>query len=112
VGASSGWLEHGPAALGYAGGETSAAGAAAIAPIAGRMREAVFDFLASRPFGAADFEIEAALGLEHSTCAARRRELVIAGRVDKSDRRTRSPYGVSVLVWHVVRRRPDLVLEG
>lgn len=64
------------------------------------LREVVFGYIASRGIaGATDDEIEQALEMRHQTASARRRELVLKGRVlDGGERRpTRS--GSRAIVW-------------
>lgn len=81
---------------------TSRAAAAEGVERAETARERVYDWIARRGgAGATDDEIEAALGMRHQTASARRRELVLAGRVFDSGctRPTRS--GAGAAIWLV-----------
>jgi len=53
----------------------------------------------TRSHGATDDEIEEALGLRHQTASARRRELVLNGRVEDSGLRRNTRSGRSATVW-------------
>lgn len=68
-------------------------------------QQSVYDFIRARyEHGATDDEIEQGLDMRHQTASARRRELVLAGRVVERRtlprRTTRS--GRSAQVWMVV----------
>jgi len=70
---------------------------------ASTVREIVLEFIRRRNGrGATDDEIEKALGLRHQTVSARRRELVLDGKVSASgeERKTRS--GRLATVWCAV----------
>jgi len=70
---------YGPVAF-VRGSTTSKEAAERIRPVRGRMHEAIMAAITRRgPMS--DRELEAALGLKHQTCSARRRELVLAGHL-------------------------------
>lgn len=82
------------------GSETSKAAAESVVPVLGRHEGMVLDLIrAAGELGATDDEIEVATGLRHQTASARRRGLVLKGRVrDSGDtRNTRS--GCKAVVW-------------
>lgn len=86
--------------------ETSRAAAEDIRSIAIPMRERVFAFIRSRGnYGAIDEEIEIALGMKHQTASARRRELVLKGRVVDSLKERLTRGGSRAAVWVVAQRR-------
>lgn len=64
----------------------------------GKMRQ-VFEYIEKQGvLGATDDEIEAVLGLSHQSVSARRRDLVVSGRVESAGQRaTRS--GRPAKVW-------------
>ncbi len=59
--------------------------------------------------GATDDEIERALKMRHQTASARRRELVLQGRIQDSDRRRKTSSGRPAAVW--VAREPEPVQQ-
>lgn len=95
---------HFPAPAGKSLPATSHEAARSMDPIVRDVRKRIATFIAERPSGATDDEIEAALGLKHQTASAARRGLVIAGLVRDSGhvRKTRS--GRKATVWVVPNR--------
>lgn len=83
---------------------TSHDAAVQIKPEAATLRARVLDAIAAAgDKGATDDEIEQATGLVHQTASARRRELVLAGKlVDIGRRPTRS--GRKAIVWTVAKQ--------
>lgn len=88
-----------PVAVGKSLPATSHAAAQSMEPVIKDVRKRIAAFIAERPSGATDDEIEAALGFKHQTASAARRGLVIAGLVRDSGhvRKTRS--GRNATVW-------------
>ena len=84
------------------GSDTSKQAAESVAISAASMRGRVLAFIASRPQGVTDDEVELALSMRHQTASARRRELVLLGMVKDSDRRRRTSSGRSATVWVMV----------
>jgi predicted transcriptional regulator len=83
-----------------AGSDTSALAAESMAASAASIREQVYGWMARRgDHGATDDEIERALSLRHQTASARRRELELIGRVQKTDERRRTSSGRSAAVY-------------
>jgi predicted transcriptional regulator len=83
-----------------AGSDTSELAAESMADIAGSIREQVYGWMARRgDHGATDDEIERALAIRHQTASARRRELELIGRVQKTDQRRRTSSGRSAAVY-------------
>lgn len=74
------------------GSDTSAAAAESMAPLTGKLRVKVYQFIGNRMFGATCDEVEVALGLRHQTASARCYELKHMGWIyETNDRRpTRS----------------------
>jgi len=84
------------------GSDTSKEAAESMKPKGPHLRRMVFQYLLSRgPSGATDDEVETALGLRHQTASARRRELVLAEKVEDSGERRRTSSGRSAAVWVV-----------
>lgn len=81
---------------------TSLAAAKGIAPQISTLRERVYRYIAAcGALGATDDQVEAALKMRHQTASARRRELVIAGRVVDSGRTAKTRSGARATVWVV-----------
>ncbi len=87
-----------------AGSETSEAAGASVDRVP--MRERVLRYIdfythGSGSIGATDDELEVALTLRHQTASARRRELVLLGKVVDSGRRRKTRSGCLATVWVV-----------
>ena len=82
--------------------DTSEAAADAIAPIATSLRARVFGRLGEMgEYGCTDDELQVHLDLGSQTQTARRRELVLEGRVVDSCRKRRTRSGRNAIVWVV-----------
>jgi hypothetical protein len=68
-------------------------------PIIKDVRKRIATFIAERPNGATDDEIEVALDLKHQTASAARRGLVIAGLVRDSGQVRKTRSGRNATVW-------------
>lgn len=80
--------------------ETSVAAASSMKQASNTIREQVFDVIRLRG-GATDDELEVALQMRHQTVSARRRELVLLGRVKPSGQRRITRSGRAAEVWTV-----------
>ena len=81
-----------------AGSETSEEAAKSL--YSGPIRERVYKIIESMDFlGATDEELERRLNMKHQTVSARRRELVLMGRVKDSGVRRRTTSGRKAVVW-------------
>lgn len=79
---------------------TSLAAAQRIAPYIPALEARVLEALrAAGEHGATDKELEAATGLAHETCSARRRWCVLRGLVVDSGLRRPTPSGRAAVVW-------------
>ena len=84
------------------GSDTSEAAADSITPHGGRLRQMVFAVIvAAGDAGRTDDEIEVQTGLPHQTASARRRELVLAGRISDTGLRRTTRSGRKAAVWKV-----------
>jgi len=92
---------HFPVPAGKALPTTSHEAAHSMEPIIKDVRKRIASFIAERPTGATDDEIEAALGLKHQTASAARRGLVIAGLVRDSGQVRNTRSGRKATVWVV-----------
>ena len=82
--------------------DASAEAAAVIAPVVGNLEEKVFDAIRQAgPNGACCFELEAWLGMAHTTCSARITGLKKKGRIMPSVITRKTPAGVSAIAWVV-----------
>ncbi len=79
--------------------ETSAEAAESVREVSGRLRRRVFEAIECSTVGATDDEIEVWLGLPHQTVNARRRELVLLGRIVDSGDRRQTRQGRRAKVW-------------
>jgi len=87
---------------------TSEQAADEIAPTALVLRERVFRFIAAAgSMGATDDEIELALGMRHQTASARRRELVLKGRIVDSGTLRKTSSGRYAHVWIVAPAKTE-----
>ena len=78
-----------------------------------RLETEVFNFLKKRGTkGATDDEIERHLNMRHQTASARRRTLVLKGRVSDSERERRTRSGRWATVWVVAELGKQLALPG
>ncbi|MCK5550627.1 MAG: hypothetical protein KAI41_08855 [Hyphomicrobiaceae bacterium] len=57
--------------------------------------------------GATDDEIERALEMRHQTASARRRELVLQGRIEDSERRRPTSSGRPAAIWVALPPEPE-----
>lgn len=80
--------------------ETSKAAAVQIAPVAGRLRQRVYEWLLSRgEIGATDEEIQEALAMGGSTARPRRVELLEQHRIRDSGQKRPTRSGRAAVVW-------------
>lgn len=84
------------------GSDTSEAAAASMEEAAPLLRERVLCFfIAQGQRGATDDEVELALGLSHQTASARRRELELGGKIQKTPNRRKTRSGRTAGVYIV-----------
>lgn len=81
--------------------ETSVAAAVSIKKNVGKFHVAILDFLALRPEGATDAEMQSELGMNPSTQRPRRIELVTMGKVVEYGTTRPTPSGRAATVWHI-----------
>jgi hypothetical protein len=81
---------------------TSLAAAASVATSSNTLRERVYSAIAAAgEWGMTDDEIERETSLRHQTASARRRELVLLGRIKPNGQTRRTSSGRSAQVWVV-----------
>jgi hypothetical protein len=68
----------------------------------GKMRAEIFKLIDRYFSGLTDDELEQATGWRHQTVSARRRELVLLGKVKDSGKRRPTRSGRSATVWEAV----------
>jgi hypothetical protein len=78
--------------------DTSLQAALSMRAISNNMREDVFDFIEEQG-DVIDEDIEKCLGMRHQTASARRRELVLLGRVKHSGTYRPTTSGRAAKVW-------------
>ena len=89
------------------GSDTSHAAAESMRSSAPPLRERVLKLIRNAGSrGLTDDEIEVITGLRHQTASARRRELVLAGKVRDSGGRRRTRSGRGATVWLYVTPEP------
>ncbi len=81
------------------------AAAEAIEPHLNKLERMVMDYLAKAKDGGTDEEVALGTGLRQETARARRRELVIMGKVIKSDKQRPTSSGRAATVW-ILKRIP------
>lgn len=82
------------------GSSTSYAAAASVANDAASMEQQVHSFICDAgPHGATDSELEEKLAMRHQTASARRRTLVLKGKVQDSGRKRATASGRQAVVW-------------
>jgi len=67
-----------------------------------RMEQRVYEQFCAFPDGLTDEQVEAATGMRHQSASARRRGLVLKGRLKDSGKRRKNLSGSSAAVWVVV----------
>src|SRR5262245_32382047 len=80
-----------------AGSDTSEAAALSVVGSVATIRRQVYELLVWQPM--TDDELEQRTGYRHQTVSARRRELVLLGFVEDSQRRALTRSGRSATVW-------------
>ncbi len=89
------------------GSDTSRAAAESMTTSAPTLRTKVLRLIiAAGPRGLTDDEIEVVTGMRHQTASARRRELVLGGKVQDSGGRRRTRSGRGATVWVYVEPKP------
>jgi hypothetical protein len=83
-----------------AGSATSAAAAASLLPVLGRLQKVVLEAIQLEGGrGLTDDELEVQLHMSHQSASARRRELQLRGDVIDSNRTRRTRSGRNAVVW-------------
>lgn len=101
-----------PRTPGYAKGSgTSEDAAASMDGVALTIRDRVFAWIESQSDGATDDEIELALEQRHQTASARRRELVLQGKIVDSGRTRLTSSGRKATVWVVCQATPQATTD-
>ena len=96
-----------PQHVGYvAGSDTSKAAAVSMAPLVGKLKRRVYDFVASKRLGATCEEVCIALDLKHQTGSARVRELVQLGFIGDTGYRRKTTSGRSARVYAITSKVP------
>lgn len=95
-------LDPEPPAIRALDGDTSIEAAARSRVRAGTDRHRVLLALAAAgDRGLTDFELETQTGIKQTSCGKRRKELVDAGLVERTDDRRPAPSGSQAIVWRI-----------
>jgi hypothetical protein len=83
------------------GEETSKEAARAVFPRSGSQRWLVLQAFHNSTLGLTDSEMEEVINLDYNSFGPRRRELVSAGWVEKTEYVRKSKWGVNQVVWQI-----------